>query len=272
MITCNIIGGLGNQLFQIFATISYALKHKQVFCFTYKTMTGKRPMYWDNFLSTLKLFTNARMLTNVQIVDEPLYYSVVPNNQHNIMLTGYFQNPAYFKENYKSICRMIRLDEQKEKIKEIMSDINFDNSISMHFRQGDYLLLPDHYKILTFDYYTKSLDHILKERRDNEAYQVLYFCEDGDLPAVIDIIKQLKEVYPRVEFIRAPSNLEDWQQLLIMSCCQHNIIANSTFSWWGAYFNSNFEKIVCSPAEWFGPKINIKMADLLPKEWTTIAY
>ena len=81
------------------------------------------------------------------------------------MLTGYFQNPAYFKENYKSICKMIRLDEQKEKIKEIMSDINFDNSISMHFRKGDYLLLPDHYKILTTNYYKNSLDYI-KERKN----------------------------------------------------------------------------------------------------------
>jgi hypothetical protein len=279
MITCNIIGGLGNQLFQIFATISYALKHKQVFCFTYKTMTGKRPMYWDNFLSTLKLFTNARMMSNVQIVDEPLYYSVVPNNQHNIMLTGYFQNPAYFKEYYKPICRMIRLDEQKEKIKEIMPDIDFNNSISMHFRQGDYLLFPDHYKILTYEYYKNSLNHILKERRkrrdrketeEKEVSQVLYFCEDGDLLQVIDIIKQLKEVYPPVEFTRAPSDLEDWQQLLMMSCCQDNIIANSTFSWWGAYFNSNFEKIVCSPAQWFGPKINIKMEELLPEEWIKI--
>jgi hypothetical protein len=274
MITCNIIGGLGNQLFQIFATISYALKHKQVFCFTYKTMTGKRPMYWDNFLSTLKLFTNARMLTNVQIVDERIYYSVVPNNQHNIMLTGYFQNPAYFKENYETICRMIRLDTQKEKIKTLMNYIDFGNSISMHFRQGDYLLLPDHYKILTTDYYKNSLDYI-KERRDKEdkeipLIKVLYFCEDGDLLQVIDIIKQLKEVFSLIEFTRAPSDLEDWQQMLMMSCCQHNIIANSTFSWWGAYFNSNFGKIVCSPAQWFGPKIDIKMADLLPEEWTTI--
>lgn len=275
MITCNIIGGLGNQLFQIFATISYALKHKQVFCFTYKTMTGKRPMYWDNFLSTLKLFTNARMITNVQIVDERIYYSVVPNNQHNIMLIGYFQNHAYFKENYETICRMIRLDTQKEKIKALMNYIDFGNSISMHFRQGDYLLLPDHYKILTTDYYKNSLDYI-KERREKEEKEiplikVLYFCEDGDLLQVIDIIKQLKEVYLRVEFTRAPNDLEDWQQLLMMSCCQHNIIANSTFSWWGAYFNSNPEKIVCSPAQWFGPKIDIKMTDLLPKEWTTNA-
>ena len=278
MITCNIIGGLGNQLFQIFATISYALKHKQVFCFTYKTMTGQRPMYWDNFLSTLKLFTNPRMMPNVQIVDEPLYYTVVPNNQHNIMLTGYFQNPAYFKEYYKSICRMIRLDAQKEKIKENMQDIDFNNSISMHFRQGDYLLLPDHYKILTTDYYKNSLNHIkerkrelMKEGKGIPLIKVLYFCEDYDIAAVIDIIKQLKEVYPLIEFIRAPSDLEDWQQLLMMSCCQHNIIANSTFSWWGAYFNSNPEKIVCTPAEWFGPKININMEELLPSDWTTIA-
>ena len=269
MITCNIIGGLGNQLFQIFATISFALKHKQVFCFTYKTMTGKRQMYWDNFLSTLTLFTNARMMTNVLPIPESSYYSTIPNSYQNIMLTGYFQNPAYFKEYYEPICRMIRIDAQKEKIKETLSQFNFDNSISMHFRQGDYLLLPDHYKILTFDYYKKSLDYIKERKR--EKHTVLYFCEDPNLPQVIDIIKQLKEVYPLVEFTRAPSDLEDWQQLLMMSCCQHNIIANSTFSWWGAYFNSNPEKIVCSPAEWFGPKIDIKMEDLLPEEWTTIA-
>ena len=235
-------------------------------------MTGKRPMYWDNFLSTLKLFTNPITLTNVQIVDELLYYSNSSSYSpsHNIMLTGYFQSNKYFKEYYKTICRMIRLDAQKEKIKELMNCLNFDNSISMHFRQGDYLLLPDHYKILTCDYYKKSLDYILKERKREEQI-VLYFCENADLPAVIDIIKQLKDSYPYVVFIRAPTDLEDWQQLLMMSCCQHNIIANSTFSWWGAYFNCNPEKIVCSPAEWFGPKIDIKMEDLLPEEWTTIA-
>ena len=149
----------------------------------------------------------------------------------------------------------------------------------MHFRQGDYLLLPDHYLILSYNYYKNSLDYIFKERKDKrkdkiedkkENNSVLFFCEDIDLPSVIDIIKQLKEVYPQVEFIRAPTDLEDWQQLLMMSCCQHNIIANSTFSWWGAYFNSNLGKIVCSPKEWFGPKIDIKMEELLPANWIKI--
>ena len=273
MITCNIIGGLGNQLFQIFATIAYALKHKQVFCFTYKTMTGKRPMYWDNFLSTLKLFTNPIALTNVQIVDEHLYYSVVPssNPNHNIMLSGYFQNPAYFKEYYEPICRMIRLDAQKQ---EYINCLEFDNSISMHFRRGDYLLLPDHYKILTTDYYKKSLNYIKERMRERTKgiplIKVYYFSETTDYIAVELIIKQLKEEGECCEFIEVDSELDDWQQLLIMSCCQHNIIANSTFSWWGAYFNSNLEKIVCSPAEWFGPKINIKMEELLPSDWIQI--
>ena len=276
MITCNIIGGLGNQLFQIFATISYALKHKQVFYFTYKSMTGNRPMYWDNFLNTLKLFTvvKDKNNTNITIIHECKYYTNIPSPYQNMMLTGYYQSENYFKEYYESIRRMIRLDAQKEEIcmlaMETMNNFNFDNTISMHFRRGDYLLLPEYYKILNYEYYKNSLNYILKERKREEK-TVLYFCEDFDIDAVIDIIKQLKEVYPQVEFIRASPDLEDWQQLLMMSCCQHNIIANSTFSWWGAYFNNNPGKIICTPEQWFGPKIDIKMEDLLPEEWTTIA-
>ena len=86
MITCNIIGGLGNQLFQIFATISYALKHKQVFCFTDKIMTGKRSMYWSNFLNTLKLFTVLIDLKNVNIVHEFAYYSSIKCISFHLLL------------------------------------------------------------------------------------------------------------------------------------------------------------------------------------------
>ena len=102
--------------------------------------------------------------------------------------------------------------------------------------------------------------------------KVFYFCEAVDASAVELIIKQLKDaVGEGCEFTEVDTEaFDDWQQMLIMSCCQHNIIANSTFSWWGAYFNSNPEKIVCTPAEWFGPKIDIKMKDLLPEEWTKI--
>ena len=59
--------------------------------------------------------------------------------------------------------------------------------------------------------------------------------------------------------------------MLMMSCCTHNIIANSSFSWWGAYFNSNKEKIICRPEKWFGPAmVDNNIQDLCPEEWIVI--
>jgi len=271
MITCNIVGGLGNQLFQIFAAISYAIKHKQLFNFEYKLMTGKRQMYWDTFLISLKPFTytkeNIKIITMpIKIVDESMITSLnKPLSIEYNCLHGYFQNVIYFKEYYETICKMIRLDKQKQEIMRLC-EYNFTDSISMHFRQGDYLSLPEHYIILPYEYYRKSLEytltHALTHTLDycskvdgldgldiKKLGTVYYFCETSDLPTINIIIEQLKEEFPRVDFIWATEYVkEDWQQLLIMSCCQHNIIANSTFSWWGAYFNSNPDKIVCTPA------------------------
>jgi hypothetical protein len=65
-------------------------------------------------------------------------------------------------------------------------------------------------------------------------------------------------------------DLEDWEQLLMMSSCGHNIIANSTFSWWGAYLNSNPDKIVCYPETWFGPKAQHDTLDLFPEDWIKV--
>jgi hypothetical protein len=287
MITCNIVGGLGNQLFQIFATISYAIKHKQLFNFEYKLFTTvgkKRQMYWDTFFISLKPFTYAKeniKIMPIKIVNESMVTSLnKPLSNECNCLNGYFQNETYFKEYYETICKMIRLDKQKQDIMGLC-EYNFTDSISMHFRQGDYLSLPEHYIILPYEYYRKSLTHTLDHtlvhcsKEDSKIGEklgtVYYFCEADDSPAINIIIEQLKEEFPQVEFCEVDSSLEDWQQLLIMSCCQHNIIANSTFSWWGAYFNSNPDKIVCTPAQWFGPKINIKMEELIPDRWTKVS-
>jgi hypothetical protein len=70
--------------------------------------------------------------------------------------------------------------------------------------------------------------------------------------------------------MRGDNTLADWEQLLLMSCCHHNIIANSTFSWWAAYFNSWKDKIVCYPSVWFGNIANHDTKDLCPEEWIKI--
>ena len=75
-----------------------------------------------------------------------------------------------------------------------------------------------------------------------------------------------------MKFIKADDKAVDWQQLLLMSCCQHNIIANSTFSWWGAYFNENKNKIVCYPDVWFGSKLaHNDTKDLFLDSWDKIS-
>jgi hypothetical protein len=78
-------------------------------------------------------------------------------------------------------------------------------------------------------------------------------------------------VYPELVFERAEPLLFDWEQLLLMSLCNYNVIANSTFSWWGAYFNENIGKKICYPSVWFGPKAGHNTTDLFPKDWVKIA-
>ena len=140
----------------------------------------------------------------------------------------------------------------------------------MHFRIGDYKQLPGHYEILSYEYYERSIRFILQKwkRREKrrakptsnvENYKknsksVLYFCEEKDLKEVSPMIEKLQQVFPEMVFVKAPDNWEDWEQLLLMSCYNNHIIANSTFSWWGAYLNQEPNSIVCYPSVWFGPK------------------
>ena len=95
----------------------------------------------------------------------------------------------------------------------------------------------------------------------------LYFCQKQDNNVVKKKIIILKEKFPQLTFIKASDEKEDWEQMLMMSCCEHNIIANSSFSWWGAYFNRNKDKIVCYPSVWFGSKSSNNTKDLCPNEW-----
>lgn len=81
----------------------------------------------------------------------------------------------------------------------------------------------------------------------------------------------MKGVFPVLVFEKASDEIEDWEQMLVMSSCEHNIIANSSFSWFGAYFNMNKEKIICYPDTWFcGSGSNISTDDLFPPLWKKI--
>jgi len=281
------MGGLGNQLFQIFTVISYAIKYKHMFKFINVEELGvdgstKRKTYWKTFLFKLSGFLIEKYPHfDVIYREEGFNYNEIStgylqdnNVNTNIMLHGYFQSYKYFQENYDVICRILNIAEKRLDVLEEVVDKHhsmkfFEKSISMHFRLGDYKKIPDYHPIMPIEYYKKSLHYIV----DKLDYMpnVLYFCEDEDLESVNETIQVLKNEFPTIEFERATNKLDDWQQMLLMSCCNHCIIANSSFSWWGAYLNANTNKIVCYPSIWFGPKMSdVDVSDLFPPEWVKV--
>jgi hypothetical protein len=191
----------------------------------------------------------------------------------NYMLVGYYQSPKYFDKNRDLLFKLIKLEEKKNIVKDSISNANtnesidYSNTISMHFRFGDYKLVPYMHPVLQKEYYIKSLKYILNLKNNME--RLLYFCEEGDDEEVSEYIDTLKNEFPDLIFEKADSLLEDWEQMLQMSLCKYNIIANSTFSWWGAYFNTNPGKIVCYPAIWFGPAGH-DTRDLFPSDWIKV--
>ena len=110
----------------------------------------------------------------------------------------------------------------------------------------------------------------VSESINDGLYTILYFCENQDIDDVDIILNRLKIDYPTIVFTRASNDVPDWGQMLTMSNCQHNIIANSSFSWWAAYFNNNPNKIVCYPSTWFGECAGNNTIDLCPSEWKRI--
>jgi hypothetical protein len=148
--------------------------------------------------------------------------------------------------------------------------MDLKNTISMHFRLGDYKQLGHFHPIMGFHYYKNALTSILSSCQ-YQKWKVIYFCESEDNNEVLNIINCLTEVFPLLIFEKASDQMADWEQMILMSGCTHNIIANSSFSWFAAYFNSYKDKIVCYPNVWFcGSGANIRVDDLFPPSWQKI--
>lgn len=293
MISVFLQGGLGNQLFQIFTTIAYGLKHNKIFIFTHDDTLKygiERNTYWSTFLQNLEKYTTKysdENITNQDILttflnfqENDFHYTQLPDFNHNtnIMLRGYFQSYLYFHEFKKCLFEMIGLKSHQKKIMnkfdkylQKKEDRPFIKTISMHFRIGDYITKTDYHCITPYEYYS----NVMKELHNKGVLigKVLCFCEKVDNAMVNTMIYKLKNENPLFEFIKIDDDIDDWEQMLIMSCCDVNIMANSTFSWWGAYFNQTDEPMVFYPYRWFGPQLNkYNLKDLHPPEWYRMEF
>jgi hypothetical protein len=293
VVSIYINGGLCNQLFEIFTTIAFAIENNLQFIFPYTNNVGDRPdrpRYWHSFLKPLLQYTTKspfsfiddNYLFSLPRYEEPRFHYIKIPASDNIILYGYFQSYKYFDKYKNNIFDILQIKEQINDIKNEYISYFPENkcTISMHFRLGDYKQKQEYHPIMPYIYYEKSIHHIIyclkkniDENNKTELPHVFvnYFCEAEDNIFVLGIINKLKEKFDYLTFVKIDDNIPDWKQLLIMASCTHNIIANSSFSYFGAYFNQNINKIVCYPKRWFGQRYGqYNVSDICPLDWTKI--
>lgn len=287
VVTIHLMGGLGNQLFQIFTCISYGIQHGHRIILPYSDVltTGiTRPTYWNTLLKTIKHFSSfnnkeytINRLSSINTFNESGFkFSEIPLfDVVELRLFGYFQSPKYFQYHYNTICDLMNLPNQIISVKNKYSQYFEENkrTICMHFRLDDYKQIQEHHPLMPVQYYQSALSYILMVQQAAD-HNILYFCQESDNEDVTKMIKIIKLRFSDINFIKVDDTISDWEQLLLMANCDNNIIANSTFSWWGAYLNQNARKLVCYPNIWFGPHPNAPkdVADLFPNEWQKIIW
>ncbi len=285
MIISKINGGLGNQMFQYAAGKALAqvkntflkldvsqfdrekLRSFDLLAFDTNIMFATRSEI-DNLLPSHNF---EKALQYFSPYNKRTYYrekSFSFNNTFlklgkNVYLKGYFQSEKYFSSE-KDIIRneFIFKPNLISHLSSLVYQLKNFNSISIHVRRGDFSKDPEiaeYHGTLEKDYYNKAIDLLRSKLSD----PVFYFFSDD--------INWVKEnlTYPNSVFVSDNITKNHFEDMYLMSQCRHNIIANSSFSWWGAWLNSNPDKIVIAPEKWFneGPK---DTQDIVPEEWIKI--
>ena len=263
-------GGAGNQIFQWAAARAYAEKYNTEYYFdvsfykyqdirklqlgefkniTLNIMEGSVENYGQMTSKFTPPFSVNSVRDTFNYEDDVCNFLPSNNEPYDILvLNGYWQSEKYFKE-FEGIIR-----------KELMLDFNLDvpylknNTVSMHIRRSDYLNSNGYHPVQNMSYYENAIDYI------SDYDHILVFSDD--IQWCKDNLKFKNMIFME--------NFSDIQDMYIMSQCTNNIIANSSFSWWGAWLNENKNKKVIAPNKWFGDHVNINQSDIVPENWIKI--
>lgn len=283
-----IIGGLGNQMFQYAFYLALKNRYENVkldisaYEKEYKLHNGfELSNIFDlNFeiaskseINKLKYRNNLfgkiqkkilRKKNEVNYVDT-LYHPEVLDIKEDAYYNGYWNSEYYFLDIEDLVKRSFEFKNGLNDLnKKILNSILKEESVSVHVRRGDYLeskINREIYgNICTEEYYEKAIE-IIKNKISNPKFYV--FSND------IDWCKK-NLILDNVEYVDWNIGKESYIDMKLMSCCKHNIIANSSFSWWGAWLNKNPNKKVITPARFFNNVIPSNMETFLPKNWIKI--
>lgn len=227
------MGRLGNQLFQIATCIGVAEKTNDKYIFP-KWEYEKNFCLHNCYSDSIKV--------NNSYAEPYFHYKEIKTQPGQVTdLVGYWQSYKYFNNCQELILGLLT--------PKTGFSIKY-NCTSIHVRRGDYTKLTKEYEQLNMDYYNKAMKAV-----NSKNYIV-----------VSDDINYCKSIFKgdNISFSEYKNPIDD---LGLMISCEHNIIANSTFSWWGAYLNKNPSKIIIAPNKWFGPALNHDTKDLIPNSW-----
>lgn len=291
MIIVKLKGGLGNQMFQYSIGRQLAIHYQTTlkldtgfynsakeitdittprnyqlynFCLNVAEATEKdlaRYSQKKNIAGKLtQFFSGAKLLHEPAFIFDPNFIEY----GGNCYLEGYWQSEMYFK----NISGVIRNDfnfrpSVKEKNAVMAAKINACNSVSIHIRRGDYFTNPQtnqYHGVCSKEYYLSAIERM---RQETDYPHFFFFSDD---------IRWVQNNFPvnnQFTIVNANDAANAAGDLYLMSLCRHHIIANSSFSWWGAWLNSYTNKKVIAPAKWFNnPLLDTKT--LLPENWITL--
>ena len=259
MITCKLLGGIGNQLFQISATYALALRNNDISGFDFDLCSTPNQGHTSNKYkdSILSKVNNVNGFNHRHIYIEPRFgYEEIPYAK-DLMLHGYFQSEKYFKDFEKEIIELFHFSiDDKKKIKNFFHWWGLlDKPItSVHIRRGDYLKFTDFHPVCSPEYFNNAMKEI------GDSYFVF----------VSDDMDWVKATFTgNTNYIYSDFN-DETLDLTLLTMCDNNIISNSSFSWWGAYLNQNKDKKIIAPKQWFGPSGPQDTQDLIPDGWIKI--
>jgi hypothetical protein len=284
MITICLSGGLGNQMFQYAAALSLATHHHayplQIDLTEfqhYDLRTYALGCYNLKNTDLLELENKTRIqrilkrfLPPQNIYREPHFHydENFFNNNNEITLNGYFQSEKYFKEIESEIRSQFTLKQplSKKSAQEKEKITNTPVSVSLHVRRGDYVndkKTQNTHGNLSDDYYKKAIQKIISQHGTTAEFFIF-----SDEP---DYIEKNFDFCPNKHIVKG-NNEAPHEDMHLMSCCNHHIIANSSFSWWGAWLNPDKQKTVIAPKQWFSPETLTQKSikDLIPETWIQI--
>jgi len=269
MITVYLQGGLGNQMFQIASTYSHAKNHGDEAVFnlsnSHTPHQGENSSKYQGNLFRFKNDPNVYNICHRTFTQPGHAYCELPYFP-NLQLQGFYQSEKFFINHKQEVIDLFRLGltsppynlrwvKISSELESLRKSLN-KPIVSIHIRRGDYLKFKGIHDPCSVEYYNEAITLMKEKIGDFHTY------------FVSDDIEWCKAVFDgRGSFSSHTDELDD---LILLVNADHNIIANSSFSWWGAYLNNNPNKIVIGPEKWFGPRGPQDTQDVIPENWIKI--